>query len=204
MILAIDTSLPLLSIALLREGRTEAAVTARGEGSRNEKLLPLIDVLLHEAGRTLSEVTLLAVTRGPGSFTGTRVGLATVQGLALGLGAPVCAMSTHEAAAWSAPAARVFVGADAGRGERYVSTFSSGARSSAEQLMQSGEAASLAASHEVIIDLDSAVETLNIAIHLGRKAQLLRERNMLDSYSDLTPIYVRLAEAEVKLQTRHE
>jgi tRNA threonylcarbamoyladenosine biosynthesis protein TsaB len=204
MILAIDTSRPHLSVALLRDGRTEATVVARGEGSRNEKLLPLVDVLLREAAAALADIRLLAVTRGPGSFTGTRIGLATVQGLSLGTGAPVCAMSTHEAAAWSSVAKRVFVSSDAGRGERYVSSFIEGSRASAEVLMSAEEAAALAGSFDETVDLDARVDTLNIALHLARKAAAIQERGMLAAYGDMTPIYVRLAEAEVQLQARNE
>src|SRR4029077_11523013 len=70
------------------------------------------------------EIDLFAVTRGPGSFTGVRIGLATVQGMALALGKPVCAMSTHQAIA---PAGgRWAVIDDAGRGELYVSLFENG------------------------------------------------------------------------------
>src|SRR5213596_3355368 len=99
LILAADTSLPLLSVALLRDGTLLGALALEGKGSRNEKLLPAVDWLLTESGLDRREVELFAVTRGPGSFTGVRIGLATLQGLALALGKSVCAMSTHEAIA---------------------------------------------------------------------------------------------------------
>src|ERR1051325_810080 len=122
--LAAATSLPLLSVAILRDDDLIAATALEGKGSRNEKLLPAIDWLLGEAGIDRRDVDLFAVTRGPGSFTGVRIGLATMQGLALALGKTVCAMSTHEAIA---PAAgRVTIVDDAGRGEYYVSEFEDG------------------------------------------------------------------------------
>src|SRR6266550_9636198 len=99
LVLGVDTSLPLLSVALLREGALIGAVALEGKDSRNEKLLPAVDWLLSESGVDRHEVDLFAVTRGPGSFTGVRIGLATIQGLALALGKPICAMSTHEAIA---------------------------------------------------------------------------------------------------------
>src|ERR1700730_16927306 len=123
-ILSADTSLPLLSVALVRDEALLGAVALEGKGSRNEKLLPAVDWLLTESGVDRREVELFAVTRGPGSFTGVRIGLATVQGMAIALGKPVCAMSTHEAIA---PAAgRWAVVDDAGRGELYVSLFEDG------------------------------------------------------------------------------
>src|SRR5262249_14424950 len=123
-ILAADTSLPLLSVALLRDDDLIAAAALEGKGSRNEKLLPAIDWLLVEGGVDRRDIDLFAVTRGPGSFTGVRIGLATMQGLALALGKPVCAMSTHEAIAPATGEATIVD--DAGRGEYYVSYYLDG------------------------------------------------------------------------------
>src|SRR5256885_11583283 len=124
LIVAADTSLPLLSVAILRDDDLLAAAALEGKGSRNEKLLPAIDWLLGEAGIDRHAIDLFAVTRGPGSFTGVRIGLATMQGLALALGKPVCAMSTHEAIA--PPSGRAAIVDDAGRGDFYVSLFEDG------------------------------------------------------------------------------
>src|SRR5207253_9866529 len=118
LILGVDTSLPLLSAALLRDDTLLGSVALEGKGSRNEKLLPAIDWLLTESGVDRHTIDLFAVTRGPGSFTGVRNGLATVQGLALALNRPLCAMSTHEAVAQGAPSAAVVD--DAGRGEFFI------------------------------------------------------------------------------------
>ena len=125
LVLAADTSLPILSVALVNDGALAGAVTLEGRGSRNEKLLTAIDWLLAENGIDRKALDLFAVTRGPGSFTGVRIGLATMQGLALALGRPVCAMSTHEAVAFG-EAGRVAIVDDAGRGESYVSWFDDG------------------------------------------------------------------------------
>src|ERR1700693_5944676 len=122
LVLGVATSLPLLSVALLREGALISAVTLEGKDSRNEKLLPAVDWLLSESGVDRHAIDLFAVTRGPGSFTGVRIGLATVQGMALALDRPVCAMSTHEAIAYAAEVggAPLTIADDAGRGELYV------------------------------------------------------------------------------------
>src|SRR5688572_12459985 len=125
LILAADTSLPILSVALLRDDVLVGAMALEGKGSRNEKLLPAIDWLLAENHLDRRTIDLLGVTRGPGSFTGVRIGLATMQGLALAIGKPVCAMSTHEAIAHGEEG-HVAVIDDAGRGELYVSTYDEG------------------------------------------------------------------------------
>lgn len=98
-----------------------ASDTANGPVRR---LLPLIDELLAQAGFKISQVDLLAVTRGPGSFTGLRVGMATVQGLALATGIPVVAVSTLEALALQAAAEGVVAPMiDARRGEVYCAVY---------------------------------------------------------------------------------
>ena len=114
LILAADTSLPILSVALVKDTQLLGATALEGRSSRNEKLLPAIDWLLGETGSDRKAIDLFAVTRGPGSFTGVRIGLATMQGMALALGKPVCAMSTHEAIA--PERGRWLIVDDAGRG----------------------------------------------------------------------------------------
>src|SRR6185436_12520071 len=125
LVLAADTSLPILSVALVNDGIVIGAVALEGKGSRNEKLLPAIDWVLAENAIERTRIDLFAVTRGPGSFTGVRIGLATLQGLAFALGRPICAMSTHEAIAHG-ERGRVAIRDDAGRGEWYVSVFEDG------------------------------------------------------------------------------
>lgn len=202
MILAVDTSLPLLSIALADGEQLLGSIAVQGEGSRNEKLLPLIDVLLKESDIELASIALFAVTRGPGSFTGTRVGLATLQGIALGVSRPLRAMSTHEAIAWSEGERRVIVSSDAGRGEYYVSAYERGERAMVEQLMTAAELESHRAQYEVHLVVERFVQQQVPALWLARKIDWLQRMSRLDAYQDATPIYVRLAEAEVKLQQR--
>ncbi|HEX2120191.1 MAG TPA: tRNA (adenosine(37)-N6)-threonylcarbamoyltransferase complex dimerization subunit type 1 TsaB, partial [Thermoanaerobaculia bacterium] len=125
LVLAADSSLPILSVALVNGPVLVGAVSMEGKGSRNEKLLPAIDWLLAENAIDRRQIDLFASTRGPGSFTGVRIGLATLQGLALALGRPLCAMSTHEAIAHG-ESGRVAIRDDAGRGEWYVSVFEDG------------------------------------------------------------------------------
>src|SRR5207253_177272 len=148
LILAADTSLPVLSVALLRDSDLLAAAATEGKGSRNEKLLPAIDWLLQEAGIDRRQIDLFAVTRGPGSFTGVRIGLATLQGMAMALGKPLCAMSTHEAIALGEepvhPKQQTLIYDDGGRGEWYVSLFEGEAERVAPRLATTAEREELA------------------------------------------------------------
>jgi len=197
LILAADTSLPLLSVALLREGSVIAAAVLEGKLSRNEKLLPAIDWLLTESGVDRREVDLFAVTRGPGSFTGVRIGLATMQGLALALGKPLCAMSTHEAIA--PESRRVVIVDDAGRGESYLSQYDDGRELVAPRLASKEEVGAMEGERIVVA---AFMQRENVAVSCARRAAAIEQRGDGDRYRDITPVYVRLAEAEVKLQQK--
>lgn len=191
LILAADTSLPILSVALINDGAVAGALAIEGKGSRNEKLLPAIDWLLSENGVDRRTLDLLAVTRGPGSFTGVRIGLATMQGLAMAIRRPVCAMSTHEAVAFG-EAGRIAVVDDAGRGESYVSHFDDGFETLPPHLGHIPD-------DRRVIRLSELVQHDNVALRCARRALEIEQRGEGDRYRDVTPIYVRLAEAEVKL-----
>jgi tRNA threonylcarbamoyl adenosine modification protein YeaZ len=196
LILAADTSLPILSAALLLDDTLIGAVALEGKHSRNEKLLPAIDWLLTEAAIERSAIDLFAVTRGPGSFTGVRIGLATMQGLALALGKDVCAMSTHEAIAPSS--GRAAIVDDAGRGEFYVSVFEDGHEIVGPHLAGRDEIDSL----DSVTSVAGFAQRGNVALACARRARAIVLRGDGERYRDVTPIYVRLAEAEVKLQQK--
>jgi tRNA threonylcarbamoyladenosine biosynthesis protein TsaB len=92
-ILAFDCSVAGLSAAIVRDG---AALAHLGEAGRDQSssLLPAIERLTREASIARRDIALIAVTVGPGSFTGVRVGLAAAHGLAIGLGVPLAGLAT--------------------------------------------------------------------------------------------------------------
>lgn len=93
MLLALDTSTSLAGLALF-DGGVRAELTWQAGRQHSVQLLPRLEALLALAGVTRGDLTALAVARGPGSFTGVRVGLAVAQGLALGLDLPVFGVCT--------------------------------------------------------------------------------------------------------------
>jgi len=97
-ILALDTSTELCSVALSIDGAMLSHEVLAGN-SHSELLLPMIDDLLAEAGWRLQELDGLAYGRGPGSFTGLRIGCGVAQGLAFGAGLPVVGVVTLAAIA---------------------------------------------------------------------------------------------------------
>ena len=101
-IVAVDTSTSFGSVALLdgAETRAEARFTARG--SHSCQVLPALDFVLRAGGLGPLEIEGFAVAAGPGSFTGLRVGISTVQGLALATGRPCLGVSVFDATAAAA------------------------------------------------------------------------------------------------------
>ncbi|KAA2284881.1 tRNA (adenosine(37)-N6)-threonylcarbamoyltransferase complex dimerization subunit type 1 TsaB [Arenimonas fontis] len=123
-LLAVETGTEACSVALWRAG--ELAEKHELAPRRHTRLvLPWIEQLLAEAGLVRSQLDALAVGRGPGAFTGVRLGIAIVQGLALALDRPVVPVSTLAVLAMRAPAdAREILAAiDARMGEVYLGEF---------------------------------------------------------------------------------
>jgi tRNA threonylcarbamoyladenosine biosynthesis protein TsaB len=122
-ILAIDTCTEMCSAAVLKEGEIfeQAALTQRGHSDR---ILGMIDTVLAQADISLQQVDLLAFGRGPGSFTGVRVGVGVAQGIAFARQLPVVPVSTLAAVAQRAideyGANKVAVALDARMGEIYA------------------------------------------------------------------------------------
>jgi tRNA threonylcarbamoyladenosine biosynthesis protein TsaB len=97
--LAIDTATPHGRFAVAEDGTLLAYQPHNVQGSYADALLPVVDEVLGQAGRTMPQVGLVAVTAGPGSFTGVRIGVATAKTLAWALGAELAAVSTLAAMA---------------------------------------------------------------------------------------------------------
>lgn len=123
--LALDTCLSACSAAVLRDGdlmSSRAEVMARGH---QERLAGLVSEVLAEAGVPFADLGRIAVTVGPGSFTGLRVGLAFAKGLGAALGLPVIGIGTLEAmgAPLSGEPGLVAVVLEAKRGQVYFQAF---------------------------------------------------------------------------------
>jgi tRNA threonylcarbamoyladenosine biosynthesis protein TsaB len=127
-ILALDSSAAACSAALLADERLIAsrfAAMARGQA---EALMPMLREVMTEAGLGFAALDLLAVTTGPGSFTGIRVGLAAARGLALASGRPLLGVTSFAAIAESVPPAERGAGAflvaiDSKREELFLQRF---------------------------------------------------------------------------------
>ena len=100
-ILSVDSSAIVASAALSEDGRLLAEYTLNNKNTHSETLLPMIESLLSFFSMETADVDLFAVSIGPGSFTGVRIGTATVKGLAFASNKPCVGVSTLEAIAYN-------------------------------------------------------------------------------------------------------
>jgi tRNA threonylcarbamoyladenosine biosynthesis protein TsaB len=122
-VLAIDTTAPRLQLALLQGERVDTHIEDMAQGQA-ERIFPALDVLLGRNGVTYAELGRIAVTTGPGSFTGLRIGLSAARGLGLALGVPVIGVPTLLALSLATRCNVSAVLLDARRNEAYFQLFS--------------------------------------------------------------------------------
>lgn len=220
-VLAFDTCFAACSAAVRLERHAAGApvIALRFEpmaAGHAERLLPMIGELLEEAGCAFADLDALAVTEGPGTFTGIRVGVAAARGLALATGLPVrAATSLHVMAAGAArelagelPGHDLAVCADARNGQVFAQLFSA-------DLAPLGPAL-LAAPHDVangpgdrpLLCVGSAAEAVARAARHGSRGGRARLPLLLPAATDLAalapalpvrsppvPLYLRSADA---------
>lgn len=122
MILAIDTSTRLISIALHSGTQLLAEHSWHSANQHSVELTPAIHMMLDKAGVNTSELQAVAVARGPGSFTGLRIGIAVAKAMALALQLPLVAIPTFDITAYATPYFKgsLYVAVQAGRGRIHV------------------------------------------------------------------------------------
>jgi tRNA threonylcarbamoyladenosine biosynthesis protein TsaB len=98
-VLAIDTALDACSVAIVRGAESLASISETMSRGQAERLAPMVREAVGKAGVALADVDRIVATKGPGSFTGVRVGLSFARALALALGKPCLGVPTLEALA---------------------------------------------------------------------------------------------------------
>lgn len=128
LILALDTSSKAESVALMRGEEVLCECCLRLSSHHSESILPAIENVLDYAGERIGNIDLFAVTLGPGSFTGLRIGVSTIKGLALATGKPAVGVSTLEALAFNVLPSDLIICPmlDARRNEVYTGTYRTG------------------------------------------------------------------------------
>jgi tRNA threonylcarbamoyladenosine biosynthesis protein TsaB len=135
-LLALDTATAFASIALLEDEQVLAESTWRAGRTHTARLLSEVEALLARVDVDPNDLTGLAVTVGPGSFTGVRVGISVAKGLAVGLGLPLWGVGTLDVLAHSTSIqGRILAVIEAGRGRFVAARFARGCpRSSAQNV----------------------------------------------------------------------
>ena len=157
MILAFDTSGNACSVAIANANSDILAAISRDIGRGHaEALMPMIDEALSAADTHMQDISKLAVTTGPGSFTGVRVGVAAARGLALALDCPLVGLTALEALAFQfgcteklPTGTNITSLIDARRGQAYAQTFEFCGRSQRPRALSAAEALSLELAKEV-------------------------------------------------------
>lgn len=117
---AIDTSTGLGSVALVEGGRLVAEDSRRVSNAHGESLLPMVSALFESVGWTAADVARWGVGVGPGSFTGCRIGVATVKGIAIATGAEVVGVTSLDALAFGLDGNLVVSVVAGGKGELFL------------------------------------------------------------------------------------
>lgn len=126
-ILAIDSSATSASVAITEDKKLLGEYTIENGNTHSETLLPMVEFLMKSLSLTVDDISLFAVSAGPGSFTGVRIGAATVKGLAFGRNIPCAPVSTLEALAYNLVGFRGLICPvmNARRSQVYTALFSS-------------------------------------------------------------------------------
>ena len=125
LILSLESSAKPASVALCSDGKLLGQYFQNSGLTHSRTLLVMAESLLRNLDISTTDIDFVAVSRGPGSFTGVRIGVSAAKGLAWGLDKPVCSVSTLEALAYQTPESGVLICPvmDARRGQVYNALF---------------------------------------------------------------------------------
>lgn len=222
-ILAFESSAKAASVALMQDGVLLAESFQNNGKTHSATLMPMAQQVLMDCGLTAAELDAVAVAKGPGSFTGVRIGVAAAKGLAWGAEKPVCGVSTLEAMATqlSMQAGIICPVMDARRGQVYNALFQSDGKTLTR--LTSDRAISL---EDLKKDLEKAEKTIFLvgdgtklcyntlsealphltlppahlemqrASGVAMAAERLAQQGGLQAPGELVPSYLRLSQAE--------
>jgi tRNA threonylcarbamoyladenosine biosynthesis protein TsaB len=224
-LLAVDTSTPNCSVALVDNTTLIAEVTTGPRQTHSRHLMGMIRDLLGEAALPVNALEGFAVVKGPGSFTGLRIGISSIKGLAALTGKPVAGVSSLDALAWQCLGYNGLVCAmiDARKSEVYFAVYRSETghlqRLTDEQVASPDTAVAAIAGpclfvgsgallYEKVIrkQLDASARLVPPSQHHIRGSTVAQlalerfERNDADPIQALVPAYVRQSDAEINWQ----
>lgn len=130
-VIAIETATMVGSIAIVDAARVISETTLNARATNSERLMATMDRLLNDAGFTIDDMDGIAVSIGPGSFTGLRIGISTAKGLSYASGKPLLGIPTLDALALNMTFSKHLICPiqDARKGEVYTALYRPGAKS---------------------------------------------------------------------------
>lgn len=225
-ILAIDTSTSVMGVSLLDEHKVYAEVTTNIKKNHSVRLMPMIDQMLAEVKWTTQDIELIAVAKGPGSYTGVRIGVTTAKTMAWALGTPIIGVSTLEAMAYQHQHFSGIISPiiDARRGQAYTGLYQS--RTQGWNIVEEDHISLVERWASLLKQRDEQVLFVgdDVSIHKEQILQVLgsqavfttppfqmprpsvigwlakdkAEQGKEDNLFDFAPAYLQLAEAEAK------
>ncbi|HET9703122.1 MAG TPA: tRNA (adenosine(37)-N6)-threonylcarbamoyltransferase complex dimerization subunit type 1 TsaB [Vicinamibacterales bacterium] len=227
-VLALDTTTRAGSVAVAEDDRVLALVPGDASRTHGERLPAEIASALEHAGLSRDRVDLLAVAAGPGAFTGLRIGLAAMQGLAMTLGKPVAGVSALDALAAQVSDAGVAVIApwmDAQRGDVFASLVDARTHRTIEAALTASPGAvadqwaAIIGDRSVVFIGDAVSRDAGVIAAAGKGrwriqapgplapqiaviGRRMAERGEAGLPHALTPIYVRRPDAEIERERR--
>ena len=230
-ILAIDTTASPVSAAVLKDGALCGEFFLNVKTTHSQTLMPVVSALLKNTGTEIGEIDVFAVNAGPGSFTGVRIGVASVKGMTLPLGKPCACVSTLESMAYNLPFKSGIVCSvmDARCKQVYNALFAVdngkitrltedralsieelgvglGKYNDTIYLVGDGARLCFEAFEGKIQNIELMPENLRYqrAYGTARAAEKMAEEGRLCSSDELMPLYLRLPQAERELKARLE
>ena len=223
--LAFESSAKAASVALCEDGRLISQVIQCSGLTHSRTLLPMAEDLLKNAGTEMKQIDCFAVAQGPGSFTGIRIGIATVKGLAWAADKPCIGVSTLAAMAWNGVGAGGLICAvmDARRSEVYnalfriedgrpvrlcpdraisLSTLTEELRERGEAPFLVGDGTELASAFFREQHLEHRVPPENVRWQNAWGVAMEAAGKKLCTSQELLPVYLRLSQAERERQAR--
>ena len=230
-ILAIDTSAKSVSCALVREGRVLGSFYTNTGMTHSQTLLPMVESLLKTTETNIGEVDAIAVNAGPGSFTGVRIGVSAVKGLAFTANLPCISVSTLASMAENVPIhpGVVICGVMDARCQQVYTALFTGDDNNLPVRISEDEAISISGLKERLQALDKAIVLVgdgsamcydllkdslpnlilapaSIRMQNAVGAALVAERLFMNEQTipaaELLPTYLRLPQAERELNSR--
>lgn len=216
-LLALDTSTELCTVALLKDGRLTGELRQKVKTGHAGMLLQLIDNLLTLCDCPKTSIDHIAVGRGPGSFTGIRIGIATAKGLAMALNCMLSGVCSLDAMAYGARPSRIPIMPimDARKGEVFCARYAPDGERLTPYLNLSPEQVRAAVEQETLL-IGTGLELYGATLAATLGSNYLPGPQVLwhpsaamigtlasehpEKYTDVTPLYVRASDAALSLK----